>query len=192
MANPWVIALLHRHFPLVLILQITMFFQQLLLIVPAHENSFWKRLQSNGYLSSRQYKWLPIEVCQRIQMDRGEYHYFTSGDQIELIRWNNNVVTIGSSAVSVEPVGNVNQWKQGKGSVNVWQPHAIKAYNKCMGGVDLVDCALSDLRHNFNHTCTQSWICILLAITPIVHKAKKWSEVFPSSCSSSCVDESSQ
>ena len=53
--------------------------------------------------------WLPIEVCQRIQMDRGEYLYFTSGDQLELIRWNNNVVTIGSSAVSVEPVGNVNQ-----------------------------------------------------------------------------------
>ena len=37
------------------------------LVVPAHENSFWKRLQSNGYLSSRQNKWLPIEVCQRIQ-----------------------------------------------------------------------------------------------------------------------------
>ena len=82
-------------------------------------------------------------------MDRGEYQYFTSGNQIELIRWNgNNVVTIGSNAVSFEPVGTVKQWKRGKGSVNVSQPHAIKAYNKCIGGVD--DRALSDLRPNFN------------------------------------------
>ena len=84
-------------------------------------------------------------------MDRGEYQYFTSGDQIELIRWNdNNVETIGSNAVSVEPVGNVKRWKRGKESVNVSQPYAIKACNKCMGNVDLVDCALSDLRPNFN------------------------------------------
>ena len=41
-------------------------------------------------------------------------------------------------------------WKRGKGSVNVSQPHAIKAYNKYMGGIDLVDHVLSDLRPNFN------------------------------------------
>ena len=70
-------------------------------------------------------------------MDRGEYQYFTSDHQIELIRWNdNNVVTIGSNAVSVEPVGNVKRWKRGKGNINVSQPHAIKACNKYMGGVD--------------------------------------------------------
>ena len=45
-------------------------------------------------------------------MDRGEYQYFTSRDQIELIQWNNNnVVTTGSNAVSVELVENVKQWK---------------------------------------------------------------------------------
>ena len=60
-------------------------------------------------------------------MDRREYQYFTSGDQIEVIRWNdNNVETIGSNAASVEPVGNVKRWKRGKGSVNASQPHAIK------------------------------------------------------------------
>ena len=57
---------------------------------------------------------------------------------------------IGSNAVSVEPVVNVKRWKQVKGSVNVSQPHAIKACNKFMGGIDLVDRALSDLRSNFN------------------------------------------
>ena len=105
-------------------------------------------------------------------MDRGQSQYFTSDDQIELIQWNdNNVVIIGSNAVSVELVGNVKRWKQGKGSVNVSQPHAIKVYNICMGGVDLVHRALSDLR--LDHKCTQSWISILLAITPILHKAKR-------------------
>ena len=53
------------------------------------------------------------------KMDRGEYQYFTSGDQIELIQWNDNNATIGSNAVSVEPVGSVKRWKRGKGSVNV-------------------------------------------------------------------------
>ena len=57
---------------------------------------------------------------------------------------------IGSNAVSVEPVKPVKRWKRGKGSVNVEQPHAIKACNQGMGGVDLVDRALSDLRPNFN------------------------------------------
>ena len=39
------------------------------------------------------------------KMERGEYQHFTSDNQIELIRWNdNNVVTIGSNVVSVEPV----------------------------------------------------------------------------------------
>ena len=83
--------------------------------------------------------------------------------------------------MSVELVGNVKRWKRGKGSVNVSQPYAIKACNKCMGGVDLVDRALSDVRPNFtgkkwlelDHKCSQSWICILLAITPIVRKAKR-------------------
>ena len=56
---------------------------------------------------------------------------------------------IGINAVSIELVGNVKRWKRGTGSVNVSQPHAVKAYNKCMGGVHLVDCALSDLRPNF-------------------------------------------
>ena len=117
-------------------------------------------------------------------MDRVECQYFTSGGQIELIRCNdNNAVTICSNAVSVEPVGNVKRWKRGKGSVNVSQSHAIKAYNKCMGGVDLAALALSDLRPNFNGK-TWYWSLIINALnlgfvyrwrlhTPIVHKAKR-------------------
>ena len=103
----------------------------------------------------------PLKFVKELKKtDRWEYQYFTSGDQIELIRWNDNiVVTIGSNAVSVEPVGNVKWSKRGKGRINVLQPHATKACNKCMGGVDLVDRALSDLRPNFNG---KKWYCSLI------------------------------
>ena len=41
------------------------------------------------------------------KIDRVEYQYFTSGDHIKLIPWNdNNAVTIGGNSVSVEPVRN--------------------------------------------------------------------------------------
>ena len=111
-----------------------------------------KGFKATGTFRADRTNGCPLKCVKEFKkMDRGEYQYFTSGDQIELIRWNdNNVVTIGSNAVSVVPVGNVKRRKRRKGSVNVSQPHAIKAYNKCMGGVDLVDRALSDLRPNFN------------------------------------------
>ena len=111
-----------------------------------------KGFKATGTFRADRTNGCPLKCVKEFKkMDRGEYQYFTSGNQIELIRWNgNNVVTIGSNAVSFEPVGTVKQWKRGKGSVNVSQPHAIKAYNKCMGGVDLVDRTLSDLRPSFN------------------------------------------
>ena len=89
-------------------------------------------------------------MYQRIQGNE-KYQYFTSGDQTELILWNdNNFVMIWSNAVSAEPVENVKRWKRGKGSVNASQPHVINAYSKCIGDVDLVGRALSHLRPNFN------------------------------------------
>ena len=112
--NPWVIALLHRRIPLVLILQITIFF---------YDNFFSsyqlvKTLSEKGFKATSTFRedrtnGCPLKCVKEFKkMDRGEYQYFTSGDQIELIQWNNNnVVTIGSNAVSVEPVGNVKRWK---------------------------------------------------------------------------------
>ena len=162
LTNPWVIGLLHRYFPLVLILQITMFF---------FDNFFtsYQRMKSlseigfkeTGTFHADRTNYSPLKCVKEFKkMDRGEYHYFTSGIRIELIRWNDiNVVTIGSNAVSVESVENVKRWKWGKGSVNVSQPRAIKAYNKCMGGLDLVNCTLPDLRPIFNgKSDTGAWL----------------------------------
>ena len=120
-----------------------------------------KGFKATGTFRADRTNGCPLKCVKEFKkMDRAEYQYFTSCDQIELIRWNlNNVVTIGSNPVSVEPVRNGKRWKRGKGGVNVSQPHAIKAYNKCIGGLDLVDRALSDLRPNFNG---KKWHWILI------------------------------
>ena len=202
--NPWVIVFLHCHFLLVLILQITMLFST----TSSRHTSSWKL-----FLKKASKQRVPFE-----QSERMVAHWIVSKNSrklteesistlYQLIRLNwfggtTIVVTTGSNAMSLEPVGNVKRWKRGKGSVTVSQPHATKACSKCMGGVDLVDRALSYLRPNFNgkkwywsliiNALNIGFACILLAITAIVHKAKRWSEVFPPICSSSCVDESSQ
>ena len=144
-----------------------------------------KGFKATGTFRTDRTNGCPLKCVKEFKkMDRGEHQYFTSGNQIELIRWNGNnvatigsnvlsvqpvgtvkqwkwgkgsvnvsqplVTTIGSNALSVQPVGTVKQWKRGKGSVNVSQPHASKMYNKCVGGVDLVDRTLSDLRPSFS------------------------------------------
>ena len=56
------------------------------------------------------------------------------------------MVTLGSNAYGVETLGNVKTWMKGKGRQNIPQPAVISHYNKGMGGVDLLDRVLSDMR----------------------------------------------
>lgn len=63
------------------------------------------------------------------------------------MRWNDNsVVTPCSNSKGSEPVGRVKRRVKGKGLVDVQQPHIVRSYNKGMGGVDLLDRSLSELR----------------------------------------------
>ena len=79
--------------------------------------------------------------------ERGSYDYRNVG-KIEVVWWNDNsVVTLGSNACSVEPVRTIKRWVKGTRKSNVNQPTIIAAYNREMRGVELLDCALSDLRH---------------------------------------------
>ena len=106
--NPWVIALLHRHFPLLLILQITVFFGNFFSLYQLMKTLSKKGFKATGTFQADRTNGCPLKFVKEFtKMERGEYQYFKSGDRIELIRWNdNNVVTVGSNAVSVEPVGN--------------------------------------------------------------------------------------
>ena len=67
-----------------------------------------KGFKATGTFQADRTNGCPLKFVKEFtKMERGEYQYFKSGDRIELIRWNdNNVVTVGSNAVSVEPVGN--------------------------------------------------------------------------------------
>lgn len=61
--------------------------------------------------------------------ERGSYD-FTSAGGIEIVRWNDNsVVTLGSNAYGVEPLGNAKRWVKGKGRQNITQPAVVAAYN---------------------------------------------------------------
>lgn len=89
----------------------------------------------------------PLRAVDKMKKEsRGSFQYKSDGN-IELVRWNdNNVVTFCSNAVGSEPMGQAKRWVKGKGQISVTQPAVVKVYNECMGGVDLVDRALSDFR----------------------------------------------
>ena len=80
-------------------------------------------------------------------MKKRESYNFRSTSNLEIVQWNNNsVFTIGSNAYGVELVRNAKRWIRGKGRGNITQPAVVAAYNCAMGGVDLLDRTLSDLR----------------------------------------------
>ena len=55
-------------------------------------------------------------------------------------------VTICSNAIGVKPLKKVNRCSKGLDVVQVSQPNIKNEYNNGMGGVDLIDRALSDYR----------------------------------------------
>ena len=76
--------------------------------------------------------------------ERGSFDFRREGN-LEIVRCNDNsVVTIGSNAYGVQPIGNGKRWIKGKGKQNIQQPAIIVVYNRGMGRVDLLDHALSN------------------------------------------------
>ena len=89
------------------------------------------------------------DISDMKKRERASYS-IRSTSNLEIVRWNDNsVVTNGSDAYGVELVRNVKRWIRGEGRGNITQPAVIAAYNCGMAGVDLLDCALSDLRPVF-------------------------------------------
>ena len=63
-----------------------------------------------------------------------------------MVRWkDNSVVTLCSNAYRVDLVRLMKRWVMSKPK-KIHQPNVIAKYNKGMGGVDLMDRALSDYR----------------------------------------------
>ena len=96
-------------------------------------------------------KWWDNEVfsswCQKMKKNERVFFDFRSDGKIEIVRWNDNsVVLIGSNAYSVQPIRRAKWRIKGKGKQNIQQPAAIAPNNRGMGGVGLLDQALSDSR----------------------------------------------
>ena len=106
-----------------------------------------KGFRATGTMRNNRIGKCPLaDVSDMKKRERGSYD-FRSASNLEIVRWNDNsVVTIGSNAYGVEPVGNAKRWIRGKRRGNITEPAVIAAYNRGMGGVDLLDRALSDLR----------------------------------------------
>ena len=52
----------------------------------------------------------PLVDVQKIKENERGYFYFRSDGNTEIVRWNDNsVVTIGSNAYSVQPIGSANR-----------------------------------------------------------------------------------
>ena len=119
------------------------FFSSYQLFSDLHDQGF----SATGTLRKDRVMKCPLtDVKEMKKNERGSYDYRSDG-KIEIVRWNDNsVVTLGSNAFSVEPLGTAKRWIKGIGKGNVDQPAMIAEDSKGMGGVDLLDRALSDLR----------------------------------------------
>lgn len=75
-------------------------------------------------------------------------HIIEKNDGILLVRWmDNSVVTIASTNDGIEPQGTVKRYCQKeKRHVMIPRPHCVAAYNKNMGGTDLMDQAIAAYR----------------------------------------------
>lgn len=79
------------------------------------------------------------------KMDRGSYDYCSDG-KIFIAKWHDNsIVSIASNWQNQVPIHKVKRRIKG-GQKEVHQPHLIYAYNKGMGGVDLMDRLLESYR----------------------------------------------
>ena len=106
-----------------------------------------KGYRATGTIRNNRLNGCPLTAVDKMKKkERGSYEYKSDG-KIEIVRWNdNNVVTFCSNAIGSEPVGQAKRWVKGKGHLNVTEPAVVKYYNESMGGVDLVDRALSEMR----------------------------------------------
>ena len=88
---------------------------------------------------------------------RGAYDYCVEkSHNIIAVRWlDNKAVTLLSTYTGVEPIDTVRRWDSAeKGHREVERPAIIKAYNKFMGGIDLMDSYMYIAKYRFR---LKSW-----------------------------------
>ena len=119
-----------------------------------------KNFKATGTVRENRLKHCPlIETKMMKKKERGSYDYRSDG-KIEVVKWNDNsVVTLCSNITGVQPINKVKRRVKGKGDTTVTQPAIVKEYNQGMGGVDLLDRSLSDMRPKI---LGKKWYWVLL------------------------------
>jgi hypothetical protein len=105
-----------------------------------------KHLKCTGTLRQNRLPASPLPSKAKVDKEpRGTFHYASDGE-ICCVTWKDNaVVLIGSNYDTALPSVTVDRRKKG-GGTSFEQPKMISNYNKFMGGVDLVDRHISNLR----------------------------------------------
>lgn len=81
--------------------------------------------------------------------ERGFYDWrYDSNNELICVRWkDNSVCTMMSNYDAIEPIQKIKRWsKVDKKKIDIEQPHLFSTYNSGMGGVDLMDQAISNYR----------------------------------------------
>lgn len=105
-------------------------------------------IKATGTLRSNRVIDCPITKCEILKKkERGVFQEWSTGD-ISIVRWNDNqVVTLASNHTSSAPLSTCKRYSRiQKARINVPQPHVICKYNRYMGGVDLLDGFLNNMR----------------------------------------------
>lgn len=89
-------------------------------------------------------------------------HQVEECEKLIVVRWyDNRTVDVISNYIGVNPTDNVRRWdKASKSYIEVERPAIIEEYNKCMGGIYLLDSltSLYKQRHRLMIAAVNSWI----------------------------------
>lgn len=105
-------------------------------------------LRATGTIRSNRTGKCPLISEKEMSKQERGHTYCFNNSKIQIVQWyDNRMVLIGSNFDCVSPKNNVQRYdKKTQAVITVKQPNVIKNYNSFMGGVDLLDNALANLR----------------------------------------------
>ena len=89
-----------------------------------------KGFRATGTMRNYRIMKCPLVDDKTMKKNKRGFFNFKSGNNIEILRWNDNpVVPIRSNAYGVQPIGSEKRWIKVKGKQSIQQSAVITAYN---------------------------------------------------------------